>query len=43
MRVATIEARIDADLALGRHAAFVAELEQLVLGASDARALCEPS
>ena len=31
MRVATIEARIDADLALGRHAALVAELEQLVL------------
>jgi predicted ATPase len=31
MRVATIEARIEADLALGRHAALVAELEQLVL------------
>lgn len=29
-RVATLEARIDADLALGRHARVVAELEQLV-------------
>ena len=37
MRVATLEARIDADLALGRHADFVAELEQLV-AASVARA-----
>ena len=30
MRIATIEARIDADLALGRHADLVAELEHLV-------------
>ena len=31
MRLATVEARIDADLALGRQSALVAELEQLVL------------
>ena len=30
MRIATVEARIDADLALGRHADLVAELEHLV-------------
>jgi predicted ATPase/DNA-binding SARP family transcriptional activator len=30
LRIATLEARIDADLAMGRHAELVAELEQLV-------------
>jgi len=30
LRVAAVEARIDADLALGRHDALTAELEQLV-------------
>jgi predicted ATPase/DNA-binding SARP family transcriptional activator len=30
MRIATIEARVEADLALGRHVDLVAELEQLV-------------
>ena len=32
LRLAALEARIDADLALGRHDALIAELEQLVTG-----------
>ena len=43
LRLAAVEARIDADLALGRHDALTAELEQLAARASAAGAAARPA
>ena len=43
LRLAAVEARVDADLALGRHDALTAELEQLAARASAAGAAARPA
>ena len=43
LRLAAVEARIDAELALGRHDALTAELEQLVASPSAAGAAARPA